>query len=99
MSRRFVVAIQGIPAPVANAVTKQLQASGLGFWHWMENVWLVTAAPSKGEVTAKSLSDWLAKTPGVPQGRMLVIRADSDSTEHWGIQDLKSWNWFTSEWK
>jgi hypothetical protein len=96
VSGRLVLMAEGMKPDVANAITERLKASPMGFWHWMDNVWLITMTPA---MTANEFYAWLKQIPGVSESRFLVLRVDSNSTEHQGLLPPDWWVWFQNNWK
>lgn len=94
MNRRFIVAVQHGTPQLRNLITERLKNSGMGYWHWMDSLWLVTrVAPG---VTPKGFSEWLEQSPGISDLTYLVL--DADSRQYWGRNNPQSWNWLGSEW-
>lgn len=96
MSRRFLIAMQGAPAPLINTITKRLHESKMGYWHHMDNIWLVAGvAPG---VTAKGFAEWLEQTPGVAATTYLVLEVSGESRDYWGRGPKTGWDWMKSSW-
>lgn len=38
---KFLIASDQLPKSEADAVTAAIDAAGLGYWHWVDNTWLI----------------------------------------------------------
>ena len=57
MSRRFVVAVNTLTTEQERAFAQALSASGLDWWHWIQNIWLVIDRSDK--FTPEGIRDYL----------------------------------------
>ena len=95
MSRSFILVAQGGTAKLQDLVSNRIKAAGYGYWHWMQNFWIVTGL--EAGVTPKTFSEWLEQTPGVGQLTYLVL--DTDSADYWGRNNAQAWDWLSRNWK
>ena len=96
MSRQYVIAIEGGSKELRDAITRRLAGAGYGYWHWMEDVWLVSGVPD--DVTPQTMSEWLEKTPYFANTHCLIIRVGTP-TSYWGRNVKDSWEWMSKNWK
>lgn len=96
MTGHFVIAVDGDAKSVKDAITTRLAAAGYGYWHWMEDVWLVTGVATG--VTAQILGEWLEETPGVSSLHYLVLEV-APGKSYWGRNIQPSWDWMSTEWR
>lgn len=98
MSKRFIVGVDSSTEEQDKAFLSFVKSHGLGWWHWLENFWLIT--DSSDQLTASDIRDELGKTyPGVHK---LVIEL-SDSGDTWSGYGPKSekrnmFNWLNETW-
>ena len=79
----------------SNAITQLFQDSPYGFWHWIENFWIVQG-DNKHE-TAEQLWDEISRrVPAFEPKTTLVMRIDNP-VSYWGRADKKAWDWLRTE--
>ena len=69
--KRFIVAASPLSEHQTNAITA-LFRSGYGWWHWIENLWLVTDRSET--LTCTTIRDQIKGV--APNARIMVINAD-----------------------
>ena len=88
--------MDGASKELKDIITKRLQGAKYGYWHWMEDVWLVSGVLDG--VTPKSFSEWLELTPGVQLITYLIIKIGSPSS-YWGRNSKEGWDWMHKYWR
>lgn len=96
MGSKYIIAVDGASKEVKDAITTRISGTGYGYWHWMEDIWLVAGVPDN--VTPKSFSDWLEETPGCSLLTHIVIKVDTPSS-YWGRANKQGWGWMEKYWK
>ena len=97
MKRRFVVGAD----PLNAAQVKKFQESlgDMGWWHWIENFWLVTANDDE-KITAAQIRDRVQEAN--PEARVVVLEFPEDIT--WAASGQKNSkgrklsDWLQGEW-
>ncbi|MBG0624982.1 hypothetical protein I4P27_11140 [Enterobacter roggenkampii] len=98
MRRKFAVALDSSTVEQNKKLKEFIEENGLGWWHWINNFWLLTDA--KGNFSAQSLREKLNEIyPGV---HLLVISLDKDG-ESWSGYGPKNetknmFNWLKDTW-
>ena len=96
MTRQFVIAVEGASKRMKDAVTNLLDGSEYGYWHWMEDLWLIAGV--EGDVGAQSLGEWIEEEiPGLSSLNYLVIEI-APGKEYWGRNVKKAWDWMEQDW-
>ena len=100
MKKRFILAL-GSTSPEQNGAFGEFaREQGLGWWHWLPNMWLLT--DSQGQWTAAGLRDKATDIYGNENVFVLELRADgSDTWAGYGPNTDKRnmFPWLTSNWK
>lgn len=93
MKRRYVICVDDSTSEIQDAVTNYLKDEGLGYWHWLTDLWLAT--DMKKESSAEKIRDDLQL---IAKGfYVLVIQLDGENTwRGWG--NPKMFNWFHETW-
>lgn len=74
MRRKFVVAVDSSTPEQAEKLGEYIKNNGLGWWHWLNNFWLLT--DQYGKKTASDIrSDLKDIFPGV---HLLVLQIDRE---------------------
>ncbi|GJL47090.1 hypothetical protein ACX3OY_22670 [Citrobacter farmeri] len=74
MRRKFAVALDSSTDAQRAELRKFIKDNGLGWWHWINNFWLLT--DQNGRLTAKDIRSKLGEIcPGV---RCVVLSLDKD---------------------
>jgi len=95
MNRFIVVLNNGSPAQ-KNAITALYQSKDWGFWHHIEDVWLLSGVPAG--ITARAISEELSSMPLIGKHVKLVIQIPSGPAPYWGNGSEKSWEWMKATW-
>lgn len=86
--KNFAVALNnGTPAE-RNAITKHLADSGYGYWHWVDDFWIVRTDVE----TAKSLYLTLLEEANLGKETVLVFEFETP-INFWGFAPKKAWDW------
>jgi hypothetical protein len=76
MKRRFVVGITGLSSDDQTKFVEFLRKEGMGWWHWIDEVWLITSRSES--VSAEQIRDYLH---GLKTGtRCVVFEIDEDKS-------------------
>ncbi len=99
MSKRFIVALNSSTTQQDEAFTAYIKAKGLGWWHWLSNIWLVY--DPTGDLTARQLrNDLMDIYPNV----YTIVLELSSGTDTWSGFGPKSegqdmFEWIRKYWK
>lgn len=93
MANKFVIIFNNASKEQQDLITHRLQGTKYQFWHWMENVWLVTTDEN---VTAKSFAEWLEKFTGIT--RFYVVFRIDGPCPYWGRNIDEAWKWMAKFW-
>ncbi len=87
---KFLIVTEGITKAQSDSLTDFLKNSNsFGYWHWIEDLWLVTA---NSEESAKSLYlKVMANVPSLTAATMLIV--GFDPLTHWGRLNKDAWPW------
>lgn len=89
--KSFIVATNSAPTIVRDALTAFLQTRPWGYWHHVNDLWIIAELPD--EYTAQKL--WNEITTAVPicePVTMLVLSMDQPRT-YWGRGPRPGWDW------
>lgn len=92
---RFMIAAGGLSPQQQDVITKWLQGHDWQFWHWIENVWLLTGVPDS--VTPRTLWDEIIAMDGM-NGISGVVIQEGFAPVFWGGNQPESWEWMKSYW-
>jgi hypothetical protein len=98
MSRRFVVAVDGLTDKEDTLFRKYIAEIRAGFWHWIPNFWLLITDNSNvnAEKIASKLNDIAYHS------RNLVIEIPEDiDWQGWGIPNARGdsmFEWLSTTW-
>ncbi|ENG7518036.1 hypothetical protein ABVD55_001181 [Vibrio harveyi] len=95
--RRFIVAAQGMSVDAEKQLKDYFQENGLGWWHWIENVWLITS--NRDDINATDIHDKIDKSP--VNVRVLVI--EIDRSKDWtgygpSTENNNMFEWLRTSW-
>lgn len=76
MKRRFIAAVSGLNKEDQNKFIEFLRQRGLGWWHWIDDLWLITSR--RDEISAKDIRDYLRDLAS--STRCIVIEIPEDKT-------------------
>lgn len=99
MKRRFVVLIDSANQAQENAFIDFIKVEGFGYWHWLNNSWLLTSHNSQH--TAKFIGDKMQTI--FPNVNHMVLRFDDDGMKYWGgfgpaEKDRDMFKWMHENW-
>lgn len=98
MKRRYVICFDSLDNSQSKGITALLKQEGLGWWHWIDNVWFV--ADPKGKFSAQKIRDLLK--PLAPKDRMIVLEINENGDTWAGMRsndpDNKMFTWFKETW-
>lgn len=88
---RFIFILEGGTAAEHNAVTKLAQDNGWGFWHYIENAWLLSGVPDSE--TSKSMSERIRTVFDLTKTHLVLKIPESAQITHWGLAQKDAWGW------
>lgn len=74
--KRFVVAAEGMSPEQQKAWLEFIKEKGLGWWHWIDNLWLLVDRPE--EMTTATLRDQITEKFGAT--KCIVIEIEPGGT-------------------
>jgi len=98
MSKRYIVGLDSSTEEQDDAFLQFINDNGLGWWHWLNNFWLIT--DSSGKFSAGEIRDELNESH--PSVEKLVIEL-SDSGDTWSgfgpkSEDQNMFTWLRKTW-
>jgi hypothetical protein len=94
MTRRFLVAVEGMAAPEEEQFIAYIRKEGMGWWHWIANIWLLV--DERDTITARIIRDKLSEI--AKPSRCLILEVDPVTWS--GVRnDPKMFDWMTRAWK
>jgi hypothetical protein len=98
MRRRFVVAIDALTKPQQTRISQYVSEAGCGWWHWIENFWLLTT--KQDNCNYEAFEDMLHEMS--PNGRWVALERPEDITWRAGNatnpKGRKISDWLHSPW-
>jgi hypothetical protein len=98
MKKRFVVCVNSATNEQNKQFKEFIRENGLGWWHWLRNVWLLS--DSKGKFSAAEIRDQLGRNyPGV-YSLVLELRGDDDTWSGFGPkkEGKNMFKWIRDNW-
>jgi hypothetical protein len=89
---RYIIISRNPSVPDQNALTGFLKGKSWGYWHWMNNCWLVT---TKEALTVFEMRDFVRSV--APKMHFLAFELKDDKKA--GFGPSKWWEWFNRSWK
>lgn len=90
---KYVVIVDGMAAEQTSSIAVAIKDTGVGWWHWIGNVWLIQDSSALGAGFWRNLC--LQRVPG---GSVLVFEA-ADNTD-WSACLPKPWHqWLYDNWR
>lgn len=93
-----LVCFDDLTAEQSKAITLNLKEKGLGWWHWIDDVWFVV--DSSGKFSAKEIRDALKS---IANQKMIVVELNENGDTWAGVRaddpDQKMFNWIKEIWK
>lgn len=98
MKKRFVVALDSAIKEQDEAFKEYVRSRGLGWWHWLTNLWLLTDA--SGQLTASEIRDVLTEIYPRVHALVLELRGDDDTWSGIGPKTEKRnmFKWLHKNW-
>ncbi len=100
MTKRFVIGVQGMTKDEENTFRKYLEEKGCGWWHWIDNLWLVVDA--KGLLSAQKLRDDLDEIAPGKTHISIEVKAEKTWAGFGPASKEKNgknmFNWFHKNW-
>ncbi|AYZ32601.1 hypothetical protein [Serratia sp. FDAARGOS_506] len=98
MRRKYIVALDSSTAEQNEEFRKYIKKNGMGWWHWLNNFWLLT--DSEGKKTAGDIRTDIRKFfPGI---RLLVLQIDKEGDTWAGFgpnsDEKNMFTWLKSTW-
>ncbi|WP_137923938.1 hypothetical protein [Cupriavidus sp. 2SB] len=95
MAKRFIAMVgEEVTKEQRDQVTAFVKSKGLGFWHWVGNVWLLTS--SSDDLTASTLRDSIRDlTGGDPM--VMVLEVEPKTWAGFGLTGR--FEWIKKNWK
>jgi hypothetical protein len=95
--KRFIIVTDSAVMDQAgrNAITAYLRAQGWAFWHWFEDLWMVSNAPE--DTNLGSLRDDLTNT--IPGAKHIMILSVEGLIDHAGMVPTGTTDWIKKYWK
>jgi hypothetical protein len=78
--KRFVVLLNTVTEAQNESFKKFITDSGLGYWHWLPNTWLLYTGDDDTDLSAVSLRDKIGEF--YPHVRCLVLEFNKDG-DNW----------------
>ncbi len=95
MNNRFIVALDnGAPAQ-QDAITGFLKERDFQFWHWIEDLWLLSDVPVG--ISPKKLWEELNALPSL-KGKGMVVLSFNHGITYWGELPESAWGWLSQYW-
>ena len=98
--RRFVIAAQGLSNANEEAFMEYVKANQFGWWHWIENFWLITTHNSS--ISAEDIQNQLNKSSSNARNIVLEISESKDwvafGPNAEGAEN-NMFEWLHGEWK
>lgn len=98
MKKRFVVAVDSATKEQNDTFREFLKSRGLGWWHWLTNLWLV--ADGAGRLTAQEIRDVLRQHYPSVHTLVLELREDDDTWSGFGpsSETKNMFKWLRQNW-
>jgi hypothetical protein len=96
MAKKFVIAIDSGNQVIRNQITTYLKTKNWGFWHWFDDIWLLSAVEEFQ--TPKSIYELLVAHASIGNQTIIVFDVDSDSRSYWGRAKQDAWEWLSTQW-
>jgi hypothetical protein len=99
MKKRFIVGLDHSTTEQDTAFREYLRASGLNWWHWISDMWLLV--DPYGQFSASQLRDKLNEIYPTVRNIVIEIRSDGDTWSGYGpkSEDKNMFTWIRGKWK
>ena len=96
MKKRFVVAIDSMNKELDNKLLEYIKDNGFGWWHWIDNVWLLTTY--KLDVSAVSIRNDLGYI--IPNRKIVIEVHKSSAWAGYGpnTEEKNMFDWLHNTW-
>lgn len=96
MKKRFAVAIDSMNAEDDQKLLDFVKANGYGWWHWIDNFWLLTTYNSS--VTSVTLRDSLGQI--IPKNKIVIEVSDGTAWAGFGPtgENKNMFSWLHDTW-
>ena len=98
MRRKVAIALNSSTKEQNLELQKFITENGLGWWHWIDNFWLLT--DQNGKLTARDIRDKLGEI--YPSVRCIVLSLDKDNDTWSGFgpnsSEKNMFNWLKETW-
>src|SRR5512135_2853599 len=95
MNNRFVIALDNGTPEQQDAITRFLDKRKFEFWHWIEDLWLLSNVPLG--ITPRNLWEELNALPELT-GQDMVVMMFNSGIAHWGQLPQSAWHWLSENW-
>ncbi|CNF16496.1 Uncharacterised protein [Yersinia rohdei] len=99
MKKRFAVAIDSSTPEGNDAFIEFIRENGLGWWHWIENFWMIS--DRKGKLSASDIRDKIGEIyPGI-NTIVIELSEDGDTWSGYGPkkENKSMFTWLRNNWK
>ena len=93
---RFVIATDKMPAVIADRLTTHFKGTGWGFWHWLDDFWVLDGVPDI--YTAKKLYEELDGLSKLFGAQTCVVMRTDPPLSFWGAATKDCWPWMSKYW-
>jgi hypothetical protein len=99
VKKRFIVAVESGTKEQQDAFTEYLRGQGFGWWHWIDNLWLLV--DSTGKTTGSDLTSQVNATFPTLNCMVFELSADGDTWAGYGPRTEASnmFTWMRQNWK
>jgi len=94
--RRFLVAAQGLSNDQQSKFTEYTKSNGFGWWHWIDNFWLLTVF-GHDEITTEVIRDALIDIAPGARSIVMEIVQDKDWSGN-GVVGKEMFKWMRDTW-
>lgn len=85
----FIIALNAGTKELRNEITDFLTRSDFGYWHWIDDTWIVT---TPDRYTSRSLHDEMELNESIKNKVLLVLEVHEPLT-YWGRNSDDAWEW------
>jgi hypothetical protein len=98
MRKRYIVAVNSSTKEQVESFIEFIKANGLGWWHWLDNIWLLT--DSAGILNAKKVRDEVSDTFPNINNLVIELNETGDTWSGFGPNSDKRnmFNWLKKTW-
>lgn len=98
MGKRYIVAVDSSTKEQNNALVEFIRKNSLGWWHWLENFWLLT--DFRGNFSAKQIRHVINETHPKVYCIVIELNEHGDTWSGWGPRsdDRNMFKWLNETW-